>query len=429
MSIFGSLDTAISGLNAQASAFSNISDNLANSQTVGYKEVGTSFIDYLTTSTATQNQSGTVATRPDYQNEVQGSIQQSADPLALAISGQGFFSVSEQNSATTTGAPQFSSQHYFTRAGDFTRNASGYLVNSAGEYLNGWTVDPSTGIANTSALTPIQVSQAQYAPVGTSSIALVANVPASPAAGSNLSAETQIFDTAGTAHQLQTGWTQTAANNWTLTFSSPDNVAGGGTTIGSVAVAFNANGTLASLGSPTGALAVTGSATDAAVQISPDFGSGAQPITLDLGNFGATNGVTQYAGTDYALTSADQNGAAAGSFTGISADSDGNILANYDNGRNVTIAQVPLITFENADALQRQNGEAYTATQGSGTAQTQHLNQNGAGGLVVGSIESSNVDIASQLSQLIVAQQAYGANAKVITTANELLTTTLNMKQ
>lgn len=429
MSLFGSMSTAISGLNAQAAAFSNISDNMANSQTVGYKAVDTSFIDYLTTSTASQNQSGSVASRPDYENELQGTIQQSSDPLAMAISGQGFFSVSEQSGTGTTGAPQFSNQQYFSRAGDFTRNSSGFLTNSAGEFLNGWAIDPATGTVNTSTLVPIQVSQAQYTPVPTTAISLVANVPATPAATSNLSSQTEIYDAAGTAHQLQTTWAQTSANNWTLSFSSPDNVAGGTTAIGSVAVTFNANGTLGSLGATSGALAAAGTATSGAVQISPDFGSGAQAITLNLGTFGGADGVTQFAGTNYALTSAAQNGAGPGSFTGISADSDGNILANYDNGRTVAIAQVPLITFQNADALQRQNGEAYTATQQSGTAETQHLNQNGAGGLVIGSTESSNVDIASQLSQLIVAQQAYGANAKVITAANELLTTTLNMKQ
>jgi flagellar hook protein FlgE len=129
------------------------------------------------------------------------------------------------------------------------------------------------------------------------------------------------------------------------------------------------------------------------------------------------------------VTSADQDGAAPGSFTGISATADGNIVANYNNGRTVTIAQIPLVTFENADDLQRQNGQAFTATENSGAAQVEPLDTNGAGGLVVGSVESSNVDIASQLSQLIVAQQAYGANAKVITTSDQLLTTTLNMKQ
>jgi flagellar hook protein FlgE len=347
----------------------------------------------------------------------------------MAISGQGFFSVSEQDGVSTAGQPQFSNQQYFTRAGDFTRSSSGYLVNSAGEYLNGWPVNTADGSVDTSKLVPIQVNQTQYTPVPTTTVSLVANVPATPSATSNLSSETEIYDAAGDSHQLQTSWAQTSTDNWLLTLSSPDNVAGGSTTIGTVAVTFNANGTLGSLGATTGEATVTGSASTGAVQISPDFGNGAQPITIGLGTFGSADGVTQFAGTNYALTSAVQDGAAPGSFTGISADSDGNIQADYDNGRTVTIAQVPLITFQNADALQRQNGEAYTATQQSGAPATQHLNQNGAGGLVIGSTESSNVDIASQLSALIVAQQAYGANAKVITAANELLTTTLNIKQ
>ncbi len=429
MSLFGSMSTAISGLNAQAAAFSNISDNMANSQTVGFKGVNTSFADYLTTSSATENQSGSVATRPEYENEVQGTIQQSTDPLAMAISGQGFFSVSEQSGTTAAGAPQFSQQQYYTRAGDFTANSAGYLVNSAGEYLNAWPVNPTTNAVNTSQMVPIQVTQTQYKPVATTNVSLVANVPATPTATSNLSGETTVYDASGSTHQLQTSWAQTGTDAWTLTLSSPDNVAGGTTTIGSVGVTFNADGTLGALSGATGAVSVAGSATDGAIQLSPDFGSGAQAINLDLGNFGQSTGVTQFAGTDYALTSATQNGAAPGNYTGVATTSDGNIVAQYDNGRTVTIGQVPLVTFADADALQRQNGEAYTATQDSGTAQVQHINQNGAGELVVGSTESSNVDIASQLSQLIVAQQAYGANAKVITTADQLLTTTLNIKQ
>jgi flagellar hook protein FlgE len=457
MSLFGSMSTAISGLNAQAAAFSNISDNMANSQTTGFKEVNTNFVDYLTTSTATENQSGSVASLPEYENELQGTIQQSNDPLAMAISGQGFFSVSEQSGSTTSGQPEFNAQQYYTRAGDFTQNAQGYLVNSAGEYLNGWQVS-SDGVVNTSQVVPIQVAQTQYSPVQTSNITLVANVPASPTASSTLSAETAVYDPAGDSHQLVTTWTQVTnattgaavPNQWTVTFSSPDNTTGTTYTnastgtadaagfIGTADVTFNQNGTLASVvadpnnpGSLTASTSTpTGSqTTDAYVQIGANFGNGAQNISINMGALNQADGVTQYAGTNYTVTSADQDGSAPGSFTGISANNDGTIVANYNNGRTVTIAQIPLITFQNADQLQRQNGEAYTSTQNSGGPQTEALNTNGAGGLVVGSVETSNVDIASQLSQLIVAQQAYGANAKVITAANELLTTTLDMKQ
>jgi flagellar hook protein FlgE len=456
MSLFGSMNTAISGLNAQAAAFSNISDNMANSQTVGYKQVDTAFIDYLTTSTAEENQSGSVASRPEYQNEEQGTVQQSDDPLAMAITGQGFFAVSEQNGTNANGNPTFNPQQFYTRAGDFTLNSQGYLVNSAGEFLTGWPAN-SDGSINTSQVVPIQVAQTQYSPVPTSNISLVANVPAAPTSASTLSAETAVYDPAGDSHQLVTTWTQATnasgtviPNQWTVSFSSPDNTSGSsftntatGTTdaatfIGTADVTFNQNGTLASVvadpNNPGSLAATTTTASGstpatASVKISANFGNGSQNINVSLGALNEANGVTQYAGTNYTVISANQDGAAPGSFTGISATDDGSIVANYNNGRTVTLAEIPLITFENADALQRQNGEAYTSTLQSGGPQTEALNTNGAGSLVVGSTEESNVDIASQLAQLIVAQQAYGANAKVITTANELLTTTLDIKQ
>ncbi len=456
MSLFGAMSTAISGLDSQAAAFSNISNNMANSQTVGFKQVDTAFVDYLTSSTPTNNQSGTVDAVPQYQNEVQGTIQQSNDPLAMAISGQGFFAVSEQAGATASGLPIFNPQPYYTRAGDFTQNAQGYLVNSAGEYLNGWQVSAS-GVVNTSQVVPIQVAQTQYSPVPTANVALVANVPSNPTSTSILSSDTQVYDPAGQSHQLVTTWAQALdasgaviPNQWTVTFSSPDNTTGASYTnaatgaadaasfIGTADVTFNQNGTLASVtadaNNPGGLTASTvtpagSTTTNASVSFSADFGNGSQTIGVDLGSLNLANGLTQYAGTNYTVSSANQDGSAPGSFTGISVNTQGYIQANYNNGRTVTIAQVPLITFQNADALQSQNGQAYTSTVNSGGPSVEALNSNGAGGLVVGSVESSNVDIATQLSSLIVSQQAYGANAKVITTANELLTTTLQMKQ
>ncbi len=202
MSLFSALGTSVSGLSAQSAAFGNISDNVANSQSVGYKAVDTSFIDYLTTSTSQQNEPGAVATRPDYTNTVQGTISQSGDPLAMAIDGQGFFAVSEPNGvASGTTSPTFSPQTYYTRAGDFQLDKNGYIVNSAGQYLQGWSVDTKTGVANQSSLTPIQIAQTQFNPVPTSTIDLAANLP-STGSSVPVSSQADIYDSLGNQHAV-----------------------------------------------------------------------------------------------------------------------------------------------------------------------------------------------------------------------------------
>ncbi len=435
MSLFGALNTAVSGLSAQSAAFGNISDNVANSQTVGYKAVNTNFIDYLTSSTATDNQPGSVTALPSYTNSVQGTITQSSDPLALAISGQGFFAVSEAAGTTTTGQPNFSPQTYYTQAGDFQMNDSAYLVNGAGQYLQGWTVNPQTGIADQSQLVPIQITQTQFNPVSTANVGISANLPATPAANTPVSSQVTVYDALGNAQVLTFNWTQNAANDWTVTISSPSATP---PTIGSAEVQFGAAspngtnaGTIGAFGTLSGNVTATSYAANqpATLTLTTDFGSGNQSININMGDFGQANGVTQFAGTDYTLRSISQDGVAPGAFTGISINALGGVVANYNNGQSLTVAQVPITTFSAPDALQRQNGQAFTATTNSGNAITQAENTNGAGSLVIGSVESSNVDIATEFSSLIVAQQAYGANAKVVTTANQLLQTTINMLQ
>ena len=433
MSLFGALNTSVSGLSAQSAAFGNISDNVANSQTVGFKGVDTSFIDYLTTSTAQQNQPGAVKTRPDYTNNVQGTVTQSNDPLALAIAGQGFFAVSEQN-GTVPGStdPTFSPQTYYTRAGDFQMDKSGYLVNSAGAYLQGWGVDPTTGTADQSQLAPIQVTQSQFNPVATSDVSLSANLPTTATAGTSVSSQADVYDQLGNSHAVTLTWTQNSANDWTVSLSSAD---ASPTTIGSAEVKFGtsgaAAGTIGAFGTVSGGVtAAAGSAgAPANLTIATNFGAGAQSFTLNLGHFGQADGVTQFAAGTYSLRNITQNGVPPGSFTGISMTASGGVVANYNNGQSKTVAQVPVITFAAPDALQRQNGQAFTATTNSGNAIAQSANTNGAGSLVTGSVEGSNVDIATEFSKLIVAQQAYGANAKMLTTAQQLLQTTIDMKQ
>lgn len=428
MSLFSALNTAVSGLSAQSAAFGNISDNVANSQTVGYKAVDTSFLDYLTTSNAAQNEPGSVATRPDYTNSVQGTVSQSNDATALAISGQGFFAVSQPNGTAAGGAPTFSSQSYYTRAGDFQLDQNGYLVNSAGNYLQGWAVDPATGVVNQSALTPIQIIRGRFNPIATTEIDLSANLPNGSAAPA--SSQVDLYDATGNQHALTVTWTPAGPNAWTATLSSPDTVP---STIGSATVSFGTSGMPAgTIGSFTGAVGLTPSAFAAGgpadLAFTADFGGGPQTVTFGLGDYGGSTGVTQFGSGAYSVSNVSQNGVPAGNFTGISMTSTGNVVADYDNGQTQVVAQVPVITFANPDALQRQNGQAFSATTQSGTPIAQSQGANGAGNLVTGSVESSNVDIATEFSKLIVAQEAYSANAKMITTGDTMLQVTINMK-
>jgi flagellar hook protein FlgE len=443
MSLFSAINTSISGLSAQSAAFGNISEDVANSQTVGFKRVDTSFIDYLTTSTATENQPGAVVARPDYINNVQGAVTQTDNPLGMAVAGQGFFAVS-QATGQVNSVPTFNPQQFYTRAGDFSMNSTGFLVNSAGQYLNGWSVDPTTNVVNQNALKPIQVSQSTYNPVASSSVTLAANLPATPTAGtatdtSPLASQITVYDALGTAHSVTLAWTQDTPNNWTVkvvvpgaTPGSPDVDAGsadvqfGGATnpvpegtIGQITPSATDLGTVTSAGYVAGQ--------PASLSFTADFGSGAQPIQLNLGSYGGTTGVTQYAGSAYSLLGLTQNGVPPGSFSGVTTQANGNVVVNYNNGQTRTIAQIPLVTFNNPNALQGQNGQAFTATLDSGTPLAEAASTNGAGNLVTGSVEGSNVDIASEFSQLIVAQQAYSSNAKVVTTANQMLQATLQM--
>ncbi len=612
MSILGAMNTAVSGLAAQSAAFGNISNNVANSQTVGFKGVDTTFSDYLTTSTATVNDPGTVVAAPQYLNTVQGTISQSQNALALAVSGQGFFDVSKAAGTGTNGQTLFATQQYYTRDGDFQLNASGYLTNESGMYLNGWLADPTTGVLDKSNIKQIQVAQTVYAPVATQNMTMNANLPTGYHLGVNANNQTEVldstntqvqtptsqvsvYDSQGNLHQLTLTWTPTAltatqsapwalsiadttnggdtpilggtptaaqaaaaaaattkgaadqktltqdqanlatakadptltdpgvqtaigkvqtvydqlgqdqaalaanptdatllgkvgtdmgnltaplaaltvavnalptppttalttlTNVWNTTYGpttptptattpptgdtyalAADNATiAAGTAPGAAMVTFGADGTLQSVAytDPTGK-AVTIAATAANANPLADLNlqtqyptpTGKQSISLNLGNIGKTNGVTQFAASSYTLRSLSQDGVPPGSFSNITTNTTGDIFANYDNGQTRLIGQVPLATFGNADALQSQNGSAYTVTNASGNPSLQDAGSNGAGSLVTSSVESSNVDIAAEFSKLIIAQQAYTANTKVVTTADQLMQSTINMK-
>ncbi|MDI3308683.1 MAG: flagellar hook protein FlgE [Acetobacteraceae bacterium] len=433
MSLFGSLTTAISGLTSQSRALGNISDNVANSQTVGYKRVDTNFISYITQSSTTSNMPGAVVARPDYTNTVQGTIEQVESPLALAIGGQGFFSVAAAR-GTQNGLPLFDERQFFTRAGDFRLDQDGYLVNGSGYYLQGWPAD-AAGNPDRTTLMPIRVNQQVYNPVPTSRIQLAANLPAD-ATTAPISTQAQIYDTLGRLHTVNLTFTPGAANTWTLAIDVPDDVgsAARGTLdlqFGGAAVPPVADGTIGSFTNATGSVSLPagGAGNPADFTFTADFGQGPQSVTLSLGIFGLAQGLTQYAGKEFAVRNLAQDGVPLGAYAGLTIRENGDVAVNYDNGQSRVIARVPLVAFNDPDKLQRLDGQAFMRTMESGEARVTDPASNGVGKLVTSSIERSNVDIASEFTKLIVAQRAYTANTRVVTASDEMLQDTLNMRR
>jgi flagellar hook protein FlgE len=270
-------------------------------------------------------------------------------------------------------------------------------------------------------------------------------MPATPATGtaipgSPISSDIDVYDALGTMHTITLNWVKTAQDTWSVQVNSPDDVTAADCGTADVAFGPTASGNPVPSGTvgglrpdpaDTGSIVTSPYSTNTAatVQFTTNFGSGPQTITVNLGTYGQTNGVTQYAGTQYNLRGLTQNGVPPGAFQSVTTQTNGDIVVNYDNGQSRIIDQVPVITFNNPNQLQRQNGQAFTTSNSSGTPLAEAPGTNGAGSLVTQSVESSNVDIATEFSKLIVAQQAYSANTKMVTTADQMLQQTINMKQ
>ncbi len=441
MSLFGAMTSAISGLTAQSRSLGNISNNLANSQTIGYKRIDTSFVDLVTQSSRTNNSPGSVLARPDYTNSVQGTVEQSDIPLAMAIGGQGFFSVASQK-GTKDGLPKFDERQFYTRAGDFQLNRDGYMVNNSGYFLQGWpiTTSGSGQEPDRTTLAPIRISQQVFNPVPTTQIDLSANLPA--AGVTPVNTQVRLYDTLGTSHVANLTFTPvtiagppiTSTSEWDMEIAVPDEATAVTRTVrvqfGATATPAVDAGTIGGFSTANNLVVGSTALGDVAqLTFSTDLGQGNQNVTLNLGEIGAARGLTQFAATEFSVRNLAQNGVPPGAYSGLQISDTGNVSINYDNGQSRVVGRIPLVTFSDPDSLQRLDGQAFMRTVESGEARVTDASSDGAGRLVVGSIERSNVDIASEFTKLIVAQRAYTANTKVVTTADELLQDTINMKR
>lgn len=419
MSIINSLNTAVSGLNSQSHAFSDLSNNIANSQTTGYKAATTSFADYVTSNDLAsdgESLSDSVAATTRQHTDNQGMVVSSTNTLALAISGNGFFNVVQPTGSTTSStAPTFSSQQFYTRNGDFSQNNQGYLVNTSGYYLEGYQVGSEGALSST--LSPIKISDSvAFQPTKSTTVSLSAAIGSTSGAEGTNTSKATAYDSKGNAQEVSLNWNQSSTDPlvWTVSNSADSS--------NSATVKFNSDGSLASV---NGASQSTGSAAIFSYTGLP------QDMTVNLGTIGSTSGVSLATdGSNYSTNpTMTTDSVTSGTFTGLSMQSDGSVMATFDNGLSQLLAKIPLSTFADPNGLSAQNGQAYTATASSGAPTVNAVNTNGAGTLSTSSTESSTTDLTSDLTKLIVAQQAYGANTKIVTTANQLLQTTLAMIQ
>jgi flagellar hook protein FlgE len=450
MSLFAALTTAVGGLNAQSSAIGNVADNVANAQTVGFKRIDTNFQNLVTQSNLSLNDPGGVRATPFYQNSLQGGLLQSQSSTALAVSGQGFFNV-QLPVVAADGTTTFSGQVLYTRQGDFNLNRNGYLQNSSGYILSAWTVD-SAGVVDSSQLEAVQISQLLDQPVATSTIEYGANLPAGAADNTAFSeSSVQIIDSLGDSHTFRLQWTKDSTNTWFLDITPDEaDAAANFLNYGGTAVSSGADigtqrleftfgdgsptpaGTIESIDDGAGTFfTVTADAPPdraATVSFALDFaGAGTQTVTLDLGTYGSPDGVTQYDATDLSVTELEQNGIPRGSFQSLSIDEDGFISLNYDNGSSRALYQIPLTQFNSPNSLQRLSGGAFQRTQESGTPKVNPPGLLGNGKVASNALEGANVDIADEFTKMIQAQRIYSANARTITTADNMLQDVINI--
>lgn len=414
--------SSLSGLNVNQQKLNVIGNNLANINTIAFKASTVQFMDLVSQSvggsSANPMQVGlgvmTGSISPSFK---QGGIENTGVPTNVAIQGNGFFVVGDSNNRS------------YTRAGDFSFDAEGMLVTAEGLPVQGYTAtDAVTGeIITTGQPSNVVVPPGVLrAPVATTQFGTISNLDSGAAVNATFSASVQIYDALGSPHVATVGYTKTGAGAWSYTITVPgEDVAGGvvgtPTQIKAGTVTFTA----------AGALNLVDGAAAADVTIpGPTWKNGATATALkwDLVDANSVGSLTGFAGPS-ATSSATQNGAAAGTINSISIDSDGQILATFGTGGSVAVGQLALANFNNPQGLVKLGSNRYGESESAGIANIGVAGTGGRGTLIGSSLEQSNVDIAQEFTQMILAQRGYQANSKSITVADELLVDTLNLKR
>ena len=500
----------LSGLTAEGTALSAIANNLSNQNTTGYKDTSVLFSDLFYQSLGTTGSGDPIQVGAGTQVGAmpslftQGSVSATGVPTDVAIQGAGFFAV--QNSSGVVD---------YTRAGDFSVDASNFLVTSEGQQVLGYPA--VNGVVNTGAgITTLQLGAGTISPPSaTGNVELTSNLNAAAGIGSTFSTPVTVYDSLGAPHSLTYSFTNTGPNTWsysltipptdlnavngvpqtgilasgTLTFNGNGVLVGtggglgvpayGGTNVGNgtltglaataatstqtVTLTATSATTFSVVGSVSGALgtatvgvpftspqadftinagstawAVGDTATIAATPLTlgnvraipiTGFADGATNQTFDWNVLSGTSPVLTQVAAPSTTTSIGQDGASSGSLVNFNIGSDGTITGSFSNGKTQALGELALANFANVDGLQLQGSTDYTPTLASGPAVVGVPGAGGLGTISGGSLELSNVDIATEFANLIVAQRGFEADAKAVTTFDQITQDTIALKQ
>ncbi|MFT4246796.1 MAG: flagellar hook protein FlgE [Pseudomonas sp.] len=404
-------NTSLSGLRASNTDLNVTSNNIANSATTGFKESRAEFADIFMGSTygIANNAVGSGVRVADIAQQFkQGNIDNTENTLDVAISGEGFFNVS--NNGNTL----------YTRSGNFQMDKSGYVITPDGYNLQVFAPNDD-GTAVTSAMQNLQLTTTDSAPNPTSSVSADLTLPANASAPTvspfdpsdtdsyNHSTSLTVYDSLGVSHTLTLYYVKTAnANEWQqYAYIDGSSVSASPTTL-----QYSDSGTLTSPAS--GEIALD--------SFTPSNGAGTLSITLDMANS------SQY-GESFAVNDLSQDGYAAGRLSKFEIAQDGMVYANYSNGNKVLLGQIALTNFNNKQGLAPQGNNCWTASAAAGTPRTGAPGSSNFGNVQSGALEASTVDLTEQLVNMIVAQRNFQANAKMITTQDELTQTVININR
>ena len=405
-----SFSIALTGLEANSVALNTIGNNLANLNTTAFKDQTATFsslfyqnLGSTGSGDALQVGLGTqvAGTSTDFS---QGSLSKTTNSTDMALNGSGFFVLNQG------GIQQL------TRSGNFQLDQSGNLITTAGEGVMGYAA--ANGVVNTNTpLTELQIPvAATQAAQATAHFGLTANLDAATGVGGTFSSTITMYDSLGTSHAATVNFTKTADNTWDYVISLPAADASGTPANNTGTLTFNSSGGLLTPATDVKDITFPGM-TDAANDMK---------FTWNLYNASGAPQLGQTVGTSTA-TASTQDGFASGSYNSFSVDSSGVISAAFSNGQTVNIGEIAIASVTNVQGLTVVGGNNYQTTAASGAASIGAPGAGGRGWIDDDTLEVSNVDISTEFANLIVAQRAYEANSKTVTTFDTVTQETINM--